>query len=87
MVSAGAARCSPAEGQGRNGVPAGRQYAVSGGAALVPRGPRVRLALFCQSFVDCTATAPGGEWRPASATVGSGIDLCPHGQARDGLSA
>jgi hypothetical protein len=44
MVSAGAARCSPAEGQGRNGVPAGRQYAVIGGAALLPCvGGRVLL--------------------------------------------
>ena len=37
MFAAGAARCSPAEGQGRHGVPAGRQYAVLGGPALVPR--------------------------------------------------
>jgi hypothetical protein len=45
MFAAGAARCSPAEGQGRNGVPAGRQFAVIGGPALVPRG-RGRVLLF-----------------------------------------
>jgi hypothetical protein len=37
MFAAGATRCSPAEGQGRNGVPAGRQFAVIGRAALLPR--------------------------------------------------
>jgi hypothetical protein len=38
MFAAWAARCPPGEGQGRNGAPAGRQFAVVGGAALVPRG-------------------------------------------------
>jgi len=45
MFAAGAARGSPADDQGRNGVPAGRQYAVIGGPALVPRG-RGRVLLF-----------------------------------------
>src|SRR5580704_17845095 len=45
MFAAGAARCSPAEGQGHNDVPAGRQLAVIGGRALVPRG-RGRVLLF-----------------------------------------
>jgi len=84
MFAAGAARCSPAEGQGRNGVPAGRQFAVIGGPALVPRG-RGRVLLFsAKALLIAPQPLRGGEWRPASPTVGSGIDLCPNGQARDG---
>jgi hypothetical protein len=53
MFAAGAARCSPAEGQGRYGVPAGGQYAVIGGAALVPR-VRGRVLLFsAKALLEC----------------------------------
>ena len=65
MFAAGAARCSPAEGQGRNGVPAGRQFAVIGGAVLVPRGRRCVLLFSAKALLIAPQPLRRVSGRPA----------------------